>query len=494
MNQAGGALPSAAALPVAAPERITFQEAQARQRRRTWRATLACLVAAGLAGLFLSLVSLLFAPAALGAVLALVCRSIIAFGLTAPVMQSAYAILEGPGRNAALIGAALVLVLPVLLPPPLVWWWLRAIMLRPTTQPWPVTIGARAPAFADPEEHQFSNVVEELALAAGLPTPAIGIIDDPAPNLAIFGRAHDDAAVVATRGLLDTLDRSDTQALVAHAIGSIGNGDLRVAASLLSVYRAVAFFMALVALPVSRSARRAVAGLFSSSPDAALALLDAQIEGRDRLGRLLLWLPMLCIVPGVAFALVGDGFSVDRHNPLAALLPSAFLLAGAAILFYGLVRLTLGVWTIVVLRWPLSLVWRTRRMLADATAVQLAGDPDSLSDALRAIAPRAAIPPGCGLWAHLFVCKPMGVVSGIGNLEPEVERRLARLHALGAAPGEPMRVAEPGNATLGITGVILFFLIVNWKFSAFLLAISLGALLVMSGGAGLLIFTAIMNL
>jgi Zn-dependent protease with chaperone function len=431
---------------------------------------------------------------ALGVVLGLVCRGIVALGLTAPVMQNAYAVLEGPGRNAALVGVSLVLILPVLMPPPIAWAWLRAKMLRPAVQPWPSMIGVRVPAFADAEEHQFSNIVEELALAAGLPVPTVGIIDDAAPNLAVFGRAHDDAAVVATRGLLDTLDRSDTQALVAHAIGSIGNGDLRVAASLLAVYRSVGLFMALVALPVSSDARRAVFGLFGGDPDTAFALLDAQIEGRDRLGRLLLWLPMLFVVPGVTFALVGDKFSGGKATPWAALLPCTLLLGGAAILFYGLVRLTLGIWTIVILRWPLALVWRTRRTLADATAVQLAGDPDALSGALRAIGPHAAIPPGCGLWAHLFVCKPAGVVTGIGNLEPDIDSRLTRLLALGAAPGEAVRAAEPGHATLGIAGVILFFLIVNWKLSAFILAIGLGALLVMSGGAGLLIFTAIMTL
>ncbi|MGY4399060.1 Zn-dependent protease with chaperone function [Sphingomonas sp. UYAg733] len=485
---------------------VLFQEEQARRRRGTWRATLACIVAACIAGLFLSIVLLLFAPAMLGVLLGLIVRCIRDFGFEATVMKFAYGVAENPNRNAILITTGVLLVLPAFLPPPLAWIWLRWLMLRPQATPWPDTIGVRAPAFGDAEEHQFGNLVAEMALAAGLPTPAVGLIDAAAPNLAAFGTAHDHAGIVATRGLLDTLGRGDTQALVAQAMGSIGNGDLRISASLLAAYRAICLFLTLIDLPFRRDARRAIGLLIAASfgrvrADVAFEILDSRLAGQ-RLLALLFWLPMLLILPGVIFWSVADKFAVDKNTPWGAAIPALLLLAGSAVLFYGLVRLTLGVWTIIVLRWPLAMVWRSRRFLADATAVQLAGDPDAQASALSYLRDRCGLPPGCGLWGHAFLCQPV-VATGrhgaiLDAIEPDIASRLARLRALGATVREGAPVVIPAMSPgemkrLGILAVILLFLAANYKLTGLILAIGLIALLATSAGAGLLIFTTIMN-
>jgi Zn-dependent protease with chaperone function len=74
------------------------------------------------------------------------------------------------------------------------------------------------------------------------------------------GVSHEAALVVVTRGLLDQLDRSQVQAVLAHCIGSIGNGDLGVMQSLLATLQTLALFHVILDFPFSRSARRALVG------------------------------------------------------------------------------------------------------------------------------------------------------------------------------------------------------------------------------------------
>ena len=88
--------------------------------------------------------------------------------------------------------------------------------------------GSRAPNERDLEERQLRNVVEEMAIAAGLQPPRLRVIDSEVVNAGAVGVGVDDATVLVTRGLLDKLDRDETQAVVGHVVGSIGNGDLKI--------------------------------------------------------------------------------------------------------------------------------------------------------------------------------------------------------------------------------------------------------------------------
>ena len=86
------------------------------------------------------------------------------------------------------------------------------------------------------EEPRLRDVVEEIALAAGLPVPAIWLIEDPAPNAFATGRSPKTATVAVTRGLLERLDRAELQGVVAHELGHVQNRDvlyMTLAASLL---------------------------------------------------------------------------------------------------------------------------------------------------------------------------------------------------------------------------------------------------------------------
>lgn len=76
-------------------------------------------------------------------------------------------------------------------------------------------------------ERQFQNVAEEMAIAAGLPTPKLYVVPDPDPNAFATGRDPHRAAIAVTEGLLEALDREELQAVVAHEMGHVRNLDIR---------------------------------------------------------------------------------------------------------------------------------------------------------------------------------------------------------------------------------------------------------------------------
>lgn len=77
-----------------------------------------------------------------------------------------------------------------------------------------------------PEHRELRNIVTEMALASGCPMPKLCVIFDPAPNALASGRAPDDAALCVTTGLLQLLNREETQGVVAHELAHIRNQDV----------------------------------------------------------------------------------------------------------------------------------------------------------------------------------------------------------------------------------------------------------------------------
>ncbi|MEO5680744.1 MAG: M48 family metallopeptidase [Acidimicrobiales bacterium] len=83
---------------------------------------------------------------------------------------------------------------------------------------------------ADPAQYrQLHNIVEELCLASGLPKPRVYIVDDPAPNAFATGRNPSHAAVAATTGLLEIMDREELEGVLAHELSHVQNYDILVA-------------------------------------------------------------------------------------------------------------------------------------------------------------------------------------------------------------------------------------------------------------------------
>ena len=75
---------------------------------------------------------------------------------------------------------------------------------------------------------ELYRLVENLCIAAGLPTPKIYIIDDTAPNAFATGRDPKHAVVCFTTGILAKLEKPELEGVVAHELSHIGNYDIRV--------------------------------------------------------------------------------------------------------------------------------------------------------------------------------------------------------------------------------------------------------------------------
>jgi len=73
---------------------------------------------------------------------------------------------------------------------------------------------------------QLYNVVEEMAIAGGLPVPRVYIIPDPAPNAFATGRTPKTASVAVTAGLLGRLNRDELQGVIAHEMSHILHRDI----------------------------------------------------------------------------------------------------------------------------------------------------------------------------------------------------------------------------------------------------------------------------
>lgn len=234
---------------------------------------------------------------------------------------------------------------------------------------------------ATPELQRLDNVVEEMAIASGVPKPKIWIVPDPDPNAFATGRDPFTAHIAVTEGLLATLDRDELQAVVAHEMSHIRNFDIRL--------------MTLLA---------AMVGSIALLSDLARNFLRFGGRGSRRSG------------------------GRDKGNPVALI-----------VLVIWLVTLVLAP---IISRLLSMAVSRKREYLADATAAQFTRNPLALASALEKIdsAPSAtrAIAHGA---AHLCIVDPAerkissreGALGDLFASHPPMRLRLARLRAMGYA-------------------------------------------------------------
>lgn len=108
---------------------------------------------------------------------------------------------------------------------------------------------------------QLHNVVEEVAIAAGLPKPRVAIVEDPAPNAFATGRTPERAIVAVTSGLLERMNREELQAVIAHEMAHIANRDT-----------------------LMMSVAAATAGVIALLGDLALRLAVGRSRGRGKKG------------------------------------------------------------------------------------------------------------------------------------------------------------------------------------------------------------------
>lgn len=96
---------------------------------------------------------------------------------------------------------------------------------------------------------ELYNLVENLAITAGLPMPRVFIVEDAAPNAFATGRNPEHSVIAVTSGLLAILDRSELEGVLAHELAHVGNRDMLV----MTVAVVLAGFVAIVADVLTRS-------------------------------------------------------------------------------------------------------------------------------------------------------------------------------------------------------------------------------------------------
>jgi Zn-dependent protease with chaperone function len=112
------------------------------------------------------------------------------------------------------------------------------------------------PDINDPLRRRLRNVVEEMAIASGLPVPEIYVLEaEQGINAFAAGFAPGDAAVAVTRGTLESLDRDELQGVIAHEFSHILNGDMRLNIRLMGVLFGI-MVLGLIGRTVLRSSSR----------------------------------------------------------------------------------------------------------------------------------------------------------------------------------------------------------------------------------------------
>jgi Zn-dependent protease with chaperone function len=399
--------------------RETFADAQGRHRRAERAAFAACLTAVVVVGLPLAVV---VSPL----VIAVVVLATDVLNLAVPVPDlgglAAHHLLGlgGTGEVTGVMALApgvvraawAVLGLVALLAPGVglmvaAWLGVRRLALRSGADALILATGARPPRPGDLVERRLANLVEEMAIAAGVPRPRVMVVEGDVANAAVVGTSVDDATIVVPRGLLDALGRDATGAVVADLLAMARAGDLGLAVTVASVLQTFDLVGAALAAPTNRRTRRALwrfARLAARSHRAG-AEGAAQVEEEAR------------FLAGELAALGrGEAAPEPARGLLMGLVQLPFLVASLA---FTLLRLGPGA---LLVDPALATLWRRRRLLADATAVELTRDPGALARALAHLE-SAHGPAPAGPWAHLFVVPPdppdRNVLNGEARERPE---------------------------------------------------------------------------
>ncbi len=298
-------------------------------------------------------------------------------------------------------------------------------------------------------EQQMVNVVGEMAVAAGVRAPSVGVIESAAVNAVAVGLTTNDATILVTNGFLERLDRDERQAVVAHLIGSVGNGDLEIAATIFSVFETWALVAALLETPLSARRRAFVRRFVRLAYQAARGRADER-EARAMVDALLIGSgqdvdDFITMVESVHPSSVGNGcYIMLVQIPLIAVVGLGMVVA----------RESTNLFTVLVLSPWLGAMWRARRYLADATAVQLTRHPEALASAVRTLDTCNVEVPGGWPVHFLFpvwvaptdqsAAHFAGASTNTARMRVEAEPRLRRLARLGALEndGSHVRLAQ----------------------------------------------------
>ncbi|MEI6054447.1 MAG: M48 family metallopeptidase [Lentisphaerota bacterium] len=226
---------------------------------------------------------------------------------------------------------------------------------------------------SDPDERKILNIVEEMAIASGLPVPPVYIMDrEMGINAFAAGFSHKNAVVGVTRGCVKQLNRDELQGVIAHEFSHILNGDMRLNIKLMGVLNGI-----LVITMIGYWLMRCTASSSSSS------------SGKKKGG-----------------------------NPLP--------LVGLLIMVVGYI----GVFFANIIKAAVS---RQREFLADASSVQFTRNPSGISGALRKIGRASSSStletPRAQEMSHMFFAKSFtSFLDGLFATHPPLEERIKRVN------------------------------------------------------------------
>jgi heat shock protein HtpX len=219
------------------------------------------------------------------------------------------------------------------------------------------------------QEPHLHNVVEGLALAAGLPKPRLYVIEDTATNAFATGRDPAHAALAVTRGLLEKMNRAQLEGVIAHEMSHVKNYDIR--------------FMTLVSVMVG-----------------VVALLS------DWMMRAMWW---------------GGGRRRSSRGGGGA---------QGILMLFALVLMILAPIIAMLIQLAIS---RRREFLADASGAMLTRYPEGLASALeRLAADTEPLEAANKATAHLYIVNPLkgGGLNSLFSTHPPIEERVRRLREM----------------------------------------------------------------
>lgn len=246
------------------------------------------------------------------------------------------------------------------------------------------------PATQDPQLRQVLNVVEEMALASGMPVPSVYILKgEKGINAFAAGRTAADAVIGITQGSLDQFNREQLQGVIAHEFSHILNGDMRLNMQMITLLHGIVF-------------------------------IGAVGEFLTRSG----------------------GYHGYHHAGKRASDVRLFLL-GLALWVLGWLGLFLG----GLIKAAIS---RQREFLADAAAVQFTRNPKGIADALKIIggynAGSRVYSAGTREASHMFISQALGVLARF-DTHPPLAQRIKRIEPSwdGCFEIRQIKLAQPAS-------------------------------------------------
>ncbi|SEL92270.1 M48 family metallopeptidase [Halomonas daqiaonensis] len=250
----------------------------------------------------------------------------------------------------------------------------------------------------DVNERQLINLVEEMAIASGMPVPLVYLLEDPAINAFAAGHELDDVAIGVTRGAIEALDRDQLQGVIAHEFSHILHGDMRINLRLVALLHGIL-----------------VIGLIGRM------LLHASGSGRRMRSR--------------------------RGRGHAAVLG-----LGAALMVVGYAGTLCG-------NLIKAAVSRQREFLADASAVQYTRNPEGIGGALKVLAAHRLgsrlLASHAAEFSHLYFGSGVRSLSRLTATHPPLEARIRQVLPSwdGSLPPPPtIRVPRPQQSATPTPG------------------------------------------